>query len=71
VTQLETQVAGVLDLLASELDKVQHADPATRDASLAALHQKINELRHGRATVPSTETPLPDPLPDNESPSTP
>lgn len=45
VTQLEAQVTGVLDLLANELAQVQHADPATRDAALAALQQKVNVLR--------------------------
>jgi glycosyltransferase involved in cell wall biosynthesis len=60
VTQLETQVTGVLDLLATELDQVQRADPTTRDAALAALHQKVKQLRQ--------ESPHPRPLHVAETP---
>ena len=47
VTQLEAQLAGMLDLLAHELDAVQRADPKERDAALAALRQRIDALRNG------------------------
>ncbi len=60
VSQLEAQLIGVLDLLATELDQVQRADPATHDDALAALQQKINQLRQSAPTVQSIKTSSPD-----------
>lgn len=53
VTQLEAQLTGILDLLATELEQVQRADPATRDAALAALHQRIDALRQATTSPAS------------------
>ena len=53
VAQLEARVGGVLDLLANELAQVQQADPAMRDAALAALQEKVYALREGTATPPA------------------
>jgi glycosyltransferase involved in cell wall biosynthesis len=57
VIQLEAQMAAVLELLAKELAEVQHADPAQREAALATLHQKLDELRHLTRPTPGQRTP--------------
>jgi glycosyltransferase involved in cell wall biosynthesis len=73
VAHLESQLMGVLDLLAKELEQVQRADPATRDAALTALHQKINALR--QSTIPVTnQEAVPSPeaaLRQDEAPTAP
>ena len=66
VSQLETKVTGVLDLLATELEAVQRADPATRDAALAALHQRVNDLRQTTSPVKSIELPAPTDAPASQ-----
>jgi hypothetical protein len=56
VAQLERQLQGVLQLLADELAAVQRADPATREAALAALQAKVAALRQG-VKAPHDERP--------------
>jgi hypothetical protein len=50
-------MAGVLELLASELDAAQHADEAGREAALAALQRKIAVLRQEIARSPEPKDP--------------
>jgi glycosyltransferase involved in cell wall biosynthesis len=57
VAQLEVSMAGVLELLASELDAAQHADEAGREAALAALQRKIAVLRQEIARSPEPKDP--------------
>jgi glycosyltransferase involved in cell wall biosynthesis len=60
VAQLEAQMAGMLDLLASELEVIEAAEPAAREGALAALRQRIEALRQNASTtveVPSNVQP--------------
>jgi hypothetical protein len=50
VTQLETQLQETLELLAKELHEAKNADPATRDAALASLQEKISLLAQASKT---------------------
>jgi glycosyltransferase involved in cell wall biosynthesis len=69
VTQLEAQLESVLEYLATQLDAVAHADPAARDAAVAALRQKIDALR--QSTHPPAEQTPKSSLPNHESTRTP
>jgi hypothetical protein len=66
VSQLEAQLAATIELLAVQTDQLQRADPATRDRALAALNQKVNELRR----ILPAEQPIEATSPQDESAST-
>lgn len=53
VTQLEAKLQETLELLAKELREAQNVDPATRDAALAALQEKISLLAQGSSRPPA------------------
>lgn len=69
VTQMEAQLDAVLEFLATQLDEAQHADPAARDAALAALRQKVDALRHN-TRPPAEQTPQSS-LPNDDATRTP
>jgi glycosyltransferase involved in cell wall biosynthesis len=56
VMQLETQLTGMLEVLAAQLGEIQRADPAASAAALATLQHKIDELRHTSNTAQHSTT---------------
>jgi glycosyltransferase involved in cell wall biosynthesis len=57
VAHLEAQLTTMLDLLANELEAIRAADPDVREAALATLHEKVNNLRQdsNRVEIASSE----------------
>jgi hypothetical protein len=68
---LEAHVTGLLEALSSELAQIQQADPADRDAALAALRQKIATLQQSSnvPAVPPVEIAPSNPSDDESSKS--